>query len=157
MAALTTFVAPSDLKLALNPTTYLAIFDDGNTGVVQDTDPGVLLVLERSFAEVLSYLPRIYDSLPTGIPTLLKSCQLDYAVALSYERHPEYVRSFGEEKRAERWGRAEKRMERIADSFQEITDNAPAARPGNVGGITYDAGPRMLTDSSDGTNNSGDF
>ncbi len=46
---------------------------------------------------------------------------LDYAVALSFERHPDYVRTFGEEKRLERWGRAERKMERTILADYEAT------------------------------------
>lgn len=156
----TAYITADDLLAALGSAAFLAIFDDDNTNdlaAVKGTTQ-VALVVERAHAEVLSYVPRAYDDLPSGIPTLLKSAELDYAVALSFERHPEYVRTFGEEKRLERWNRAERKMERIADAAQILTDNAPAASPATEGGVVVDPNDnRLIISSADGTNNAGDF
>ncbi len=157
------FNTQDDLESALNPATFVQIFDDGNNGFVEEDNPGVQLVLMRAHAEVLSYLPRIYGTMPAELPDtvsiLLKSAELDYATALSYERHPEYVRSFGEEKRSARWQRAEKKMERIAIAIQRIApnDTPPETAPRNVGGVVYNRGATMICDGSDGSFRGGDF
>jgi hypothetical protein len=133
------FISATDLKNALNLSVYAQIFDDNQDGTVGDSDANVLLVLERAHAEVLSYLPAIYETLPnelpSSVPTLLKSAELDYACALALDRRPELNRAMGVEERDSRWARAEKKMERIAKAIQRITDNAPGgADPANVGG-----------------------
>lgn len=160
------YVSPSDLKAAVGPQVYVQIFDDDGDGNVSDNDAGVQLVLERAHAEVLSYLPRLYGiavvddptRLPQGIPTLLKSAELDFAVALSFERHPEYVRSYGEEGRSLRWKRAEAKMQRIGDAKQIPTDNVPPPQPVTGGGVITDPNPRRtIVTSADGTDNAGDF
>lgn len=156
------FITPSDLRTALTARVYEQVFDDDGDGTVADDDPEVQLVIERAHAEVLSYLPRIWDkSLPTDVPPLLKSAELDFAVALAFERHPEYVRSVGEEARERRWTRAERKMERIVDGAQVVVGNAPPdadTKPLMQGGIVYNANPRRtIVDGSDDTYNGGDF
>ena len=42
--------------------------DDDGDGVVSAAQANVTLVLERSFHEVLSYLPNLYETLPTASP-----------------------------------------------------------------------------------------
>jgi hypothetical protein len=159
------YVSASELRDVLSLATYMAIFDDGNTGVTAtvDASSAVALVLSRAHAEVISYLLTIYGTLPaelpSAVPVLLKSAELDYAVAFSFERHPEYVRTYGEAKRAERWERAERKMERIASTIQRIapSDNPPEPTPRTSGGIVLDDARRFITTSSDGTWNGGDF
>lgn len=157
------FNSQTDLQNALNKTTFVEMFDDDNNGFVETGNPAVTLVLQRAHAEVMSYMARIYGVMPVeppgNAPMLLKSAELDYAVALSYERHPEYVRTFGEEKRAERWARGEKKMAQISLALQVIapTDNPPEPQPRNVGGIVTNSGPRMTVDGIDGISRSGDF
>ena len=140
------FNSQTDLQNALNPTTFVEIFDDGNNGVVEPNNPAVTFVLQRAHAEVMSYMARIYGVMPAEPPAstsmLLESAEIDYAIALSYERHPEYVRTFGAEKRSDRWMRAEKKMERIAIALQ--SDRAHrryphgSLTPRNVGGLIYE-------------------
>ncbi|WP_394849694.1 DUF1320 domain-containing protein [Pendulispora brunnea] len=160
MAPSAFYITPSDLRLALTPDTFLEIFDDDRDRVVTDEDPAVEQVLERAQGDVESYLLRIYGTLPppaAGVPRLLKSAALDYAIAYSFERHPEYVRSFGEEKRAERWLRAERRMERIAQAVQILADHAPEPKPRILLPHIYDNARRVVTDDPDGSSNGGDF
>lgn len=158
-------ITAADLKLALTPRVYEQVFDDDMDGTVADDEQQVTLVIERAHAEVLSYLPRAWGdgagSIPTDVPPLLKSAELDYAVALSLERHPEYVRSVGEDARERRWARAERKMERIVEGAQVVVENAPpaaAAAPILQGGIIYNPNPRRtIVDGSDDTFNGGDF
>ncbi len=127
----------ADLKNALNANIWIHIFDEDGDGSVDEAQANVLLVLERSYHEVLSYMPNLYDTLPGASPviSLLKSCQLDFAVTLALEKRPELARSMGNETIEERWKRADARMDRIRKSIQRLTDNAPGgADPANVGG-----------------------
>lgn len=158
MAPPTSYIMQADLQAALNPGTFLQCFDDDNDGSVDDDDPNVAQVIRRAHSEVLSYLPRVYDGLPNATPTLLFSAELDYALAFSFDRHPEFAKTYGTEQRDSAWKRAEGKMERVANSIQQLTDNAPAAAPATEGGIVCDPNPRhVICDSADGTSNSGDF
>jgi phage gp36-like protein len=157
------YVSSDDLRDRLNPTTYLAIFDDDNAG--EGSANPVQLVIDSAEGEVDSYLIT-ENALPlpalTGGKTdrLVKLCALDFAQALSYERHPEYARTFGEDaKKMSIWKRASERMGRIQAARQQLPDVVEQAgpKPANVGGIVYDSGPRTITNSLDGTDNGGDF
>ncbi len=153
------FLDKATLITALSPTTAVQIFDDDADGVADDAP--IDLLIDRVDGEVWSYLVGHYtlgDDLKTD--RLLRSCALDFAVALSFERHPEYVRSFGEEKRAERFKRATDRMIRIKEGIQrpKEAEAAPTVGPSKtVGGIVNDAGGRMYLPNADGTPNAGDF
>lgn len=153
------YVTATDLRAALSPSTYLAIFDDDNDGTA-NADV-VALVLQRAHAEVISHLPRAFRGAPGDIPAdlrpLLQSAELDFAMAFSFERHPEYVRSFGEGQRLSFYKRGRDTMERVATGAQWPTSDTTTLAPRTVGGIVYDHGPRVLTDSPDGTSNGGDF
>lgn len=152
-------ITPDDLKAALGPGVYVQIFDDDGDGVVTDDDDAVLLVIERAHAEVVSYALRIWDAMPPGIPPLLKSAELDFAVALAFERHPEYVRAYGEEGRERRWKRASTKMERIAAQAQIVGEGSPDPKTDiEAGGsITIPNPHPLIVDSSDGDYNGGDF
>lgn len=144
------------LENALSPKTVLAIYDDDPpTGAVNAT--AIADVIDRAEAEVDSWLVGVYVD-PATADRMLKHAALDYAVAFSFERHPEYVRTFGEEKRAERWRRANDRMARIRSGLQRLPDQpSPITAPKNSGGVVYDHGPRLMVDSSDGAENGSGF
>jgi len=65
----------------------------------------------------------------------VKHAAIEYLIAFSFERRPEYVRKFGEEPRANgAYDRATALMGRIAKAIQRLPDQAAA--PANVGGDT---------------------
>lgn len=153
------YVSAADLQAALSPATYLAIFDDNNDGTA---NPDVVaLIIKRAHAETISHLPRAFRGAPGTIPTdlqpLLQSAELDFAMAFSFERHPEYVRSFGEGPRLSFYKRGIEKMERIATGAQWPTSDTATLQPRTVGGVVYDLGPRTMVDSMNGTSNGGDF
>lgn len=147
------------LTSALTPKVMLALFDDGNLGTPDAA--AVQLVLDDAEAEVQSYLVGDYPNpLPVSAASdaLLRRCALDFAICLSFERHPEYVRSIGEEQRKEtRWDRACKRMARIQSAIQIPPTLSQAVQPANIGGIVTDNSKRIIIDGADGTFNGGDF
>lgn len=155
------FIDSDDLKSALSPATYLAIYDDAGTGVANAD--AVAFTLERAHAQVLSYLPAFTSTAPGAIPSqylpLLRMAETDYAVAYSFERHPEYVRSFGEAPRSERYKRAETLMVRISTGMQRLQADTgtPLAATPMVGGAVYTRDQRVMIDNADGTSNAGDF
>jgi hypothetical protein len=166
------YITSGDLITRLNPTTYLAIFDDENSGELDMVDKAsVTDVIESAEAEVDSYLITIRDlPLPAvaGVvgasnparDRLLKMACLDFAQALAYERHPEYVRTYGDKssKDSSVWKRAETRMQRIRAGSQELPDiDQQNTKPITIGGAVFDEGPRTIVTSADGTDNGGDF
>lgn len=151
------YINQIDLENALSSATIIQLFDDDDDGVA-DAD-AVASVIDRAEAEVESWMIGDY-SFPLNVPTdrLLKHSALDYAVAFSFERHPEYVRTFGENPRGhERYKRAMERMQRIQSAQQKLPDETVTQTPRNVGGIATDPGPRIMVTGMDGMSNGGDF
>ena len=162
---LTGWIAAADIRLALGPVSYMAIFDDlaSKATATVDASAQVAQVLNLSAAEVASYLPVLWPDLPPQLPStasqLLAGAQLDYARVLSYRRHPEYIKTYD----AGPGGKMEElfrtKMLRIQQSVQQIVSvDAPAAEdPANVGGSFADDGKRMICTEPNGTDNMGDF
>jgi hypothetical protein len=164
MGTLAPYITPVELRDALSPATYMAIFDDEQCGstITVDASTAVALVLARAHSRVVSWLGSNYSRIPlvtdAGIPLLLKDAELNYAIGMSYDRHPEYVRAYGcDPQRKSAWDMAELTMERIQAAVLRLEDGTPVAKPKNIGGIVWESGPRTLTDSLDGTYNGGDF
>lgn len=149
-----------DLIDAVSAATVTSCFDDSNTGVLNDS--AIHAIIRRAEFEVMSYLIAEFGPPPFAGSVLsqlsdddfLRGAALEYAVAYTFDRHPEYVRSNGKE-RTDRMDRADKRMMRV----QEARQRPPtvAKPPANVGGIVRDHGPRMIVDGRDGHGRSGDF
>lgn len=159
------FTTPQNLVDTLSPGTFLAYFDDNNTGNVATVMAGTAVgqVLASAHAMVLSYLIRIYPTMPPELPApvsnLLSTAELQFAQALTMDRHPEFSATLGKT-RDSHWTAATTLMENIADAKQEIAPNdnpPPGESPATDGGLIYDNGPRMLTDADDGTDALGDF
>lgn len=163
MPSPTYYTDATGLQNALGPVTYLAIFDDVNAGSVSTgTGTPVDQVLSRAHAQVVSRLVSVYGAdgipsvLPSSIPALLVDAELNYAVALAWQRHPEYVRAVGAKNAtAAAYERADMTMKNVADAIQRLPE--VVATPSNVGGVVTDGSNRLIIDSSDGTSNAGDF
>ncbi len=129
------YLVQKDLENKLSPDTIAKIFGDGDNGEINAD--AVDAVIDDAEAEAESFLVGFVE-LPLKDPhdRLMKLACRDFAMAFSFERHPEYVRSFGEEKRAERWKRGIDRMLRIQKAMQRLSDNeaAKAGPPADVGG-----------------------
>jgi len=120
VAALTPFITAALLRTALSPSTYIAIFDDDNGGdiAVVDASSQVALCIKRAHVRVVSRLGMLYNKIPDGtdseISDLLVDAELNYAVGISFDRHPEYVRTFGEsDRRKAAFDQADGTMEMI--------------------------------------------
>jgi len=165
MPSLTPLIKASDLRTAINPTTYLAIFDDDNSGDMPlvDASAQVALVIKRAHTRVVSRLGVLYGKIPDGTdaayPDLLVDAELNYAMGMAFDRHPEYTRTFGEsDRRKACWDQAEATMELLQEAVLRIVDNPPEPVPHNVGGIVTDGGQRVFLGTNNGGGfNSGDF
>lgn len=142
----------------------MSIYDDEQCGSITEVDAStaVNLTLARAHARVVSWLGHTYNQLPlstdTDVPFLLKDAELNYAIGMSYDRHPEYVRAYGmDPQRKSAWDQAELCMTRVQQAILRFVDSPTIAAPTNVGGLIYDTGPHTITDSLDGTRNGGDL
>ena len=154
------------LRAALSPATYLALFDDEQCGVVSEVDISlpVTLTLRRAHTRVQSRLATICGTRPlpgetaAGGSDLLLDAELNYAIGMAFDRHPEYVRAYGEGARQKgAWSMAESIMEDLQAAVLRVVDATPEAAPSNVGGILFSSARRVMLPGSDGSANSGDF
>jgi hypothetical protein len=157
------YITQTDLENALSARTIQAIYqDDPDSPTINAV--AVEAVIDRAEAMVDSALLG-FQIMPLVNPAdrLAKAAALEFAIAFSFERHPEYVRSFGEEARKERWERAQNLLDRIQTGLRRLPDNNATATVGagskqkNVGGIVTDGSRRVVISSADGTWNGGDF
>ena len=152
------YITLDDLRALLNPQTVAACYDDAGDGKVNDA--AVLFVIRSAEAQVNSYVARVYRGTwppPGPAPELVKLAAAEFAVAYTLQRHPEYVRTFGEDRRVARLKEAQALCERIADGMQYLNDHTAQPVPANAGGIVADGAPRFMVDYPDGTTTRGDF
>lgn len=155
------YIKDDELIALLGRPTAIAIFDDDGDG--EPDEAPMKLVIDRSNVRVAARMPMIYTTAPSEIPSavsvLLKDAALDYAAALAFQRHPEYVKTNGEKRAQALYDRAEKTMDLVQQSTLRIptNDNPPEPKPENIGGFVADDGPRLINNSLDGTTNAGDF
>lgn len=154
------YATQADLENQLSPATVLALFNDQDTGAVHA--PAMDAVLTRASSWVDSFLARVYRGpfpvTQSPVPAAIKDATIEFAIAFAFERHPEYVHTFGEAYRSTaRFKRACDMMERICNGLQEIPDWLLQPKSLNIGGVITVSGPRTIIDNPDGTNNGGDF
>ncbi len=149
------YVAQADLENALGAATVLALYDDGSGSVNAAALEGTG---HRAEAEVDSHLiGKVPYPVNPATDRLIKHCALEFWVCFSLERHPEYVRTFGEDPRAgERYERALNLMRRIAAAIQRLPDQVNGT-PKNVGGSAQTAVPAAFTSVPEGHFDRGDF
>jgi hypothetical protein len=160
------YIAIGDIVSAISPTTVLALCDDENNGDIGD--PAVVAVLEsvieRAEAEVNSYLMRAYPKLVFPIvqsppSTMLKQASLMFAIPYTYMRHPEYVKTYGDDVRGgtDAVNNARDFMDRLCTGRQFLFDVQAEPKPSVIGGIYVANGPRTIIDGPNGCYNGGDF
>lgn len=160
-------ITAQELRDALGRNTYMALFDEDDEGqstgdvATVDVSRPVLLTLARAHARVRSRLAAVWTQIPKStdpqIPLLLKDAELNFAIGMAYDRHPEYVNRFGwDPVRKGAYQIATDTMELIQDAVLRVDDPSPGT-PVNVGGTVIDNGNRVFLPNPDGTNNSGDW
>lgn len=162
--ALDPLITAKDLRDAMSTQTYLALLDDDMIGDVPTVDASgpVTLLLANAHIHCVSWLGANYSKIPRvtdiDVSQLLKSAELNYAIGMAYDRHPEYVRQYGEDhKRKSAYDRAEITMMRIQEACLKLVDSPSMAEPQNVGGVVVDYGQRVFLGGANGVLNSGDF
>lgn len=170
--ALTPLITAADLRNALGLNTYMALYDEDTDGSGQPTGDiatvdalaSVALTLKRAHMRVISRLPAIYNKIPDGtdsqVSELLRDAEIEFAIGMSYDRHPEYVQRFGmDTKRKGAYQTAMETMDLIQDAVLRIVPNdaPPEAAPRNVGGVVVDSGNRVFLPNPDGSGGTGDW
>lgn len=87
------------------------------------------------------------------VPDMVRAASLAWGRALTYERHPEYVRQHGTRPREE----AIRITAQLKMAKGYIPDWLGQAPPANVGGVSVDNGARLYVDSPGGIVNAGDY
>lgn len=160
------YIAIGQIVSAISPSTVLALADDDNTGDIDD--PGVVAiveeVIERAEGEVNSYLMRAYPKLTfpviqSPLSVMLKQAALKFAIPFLYMRHPEYVKTYGDDVRGgmDAVQQARDFMDRLCTGRQFLFDVPAEPKPSVIGGIFVANGPRTIIDGPNGCYNGGDF
>lgn len=159
----TPYITQADLEARLSRASVLRAFDDG-TGNLEAS--ALALILQEASDLVDSKVSRGYggpwpaspDPLTGAVAKMVRSAALNYAVAMTLDRHPELLRQFGEVDRATSLRKlADQFCEDLATGARLLVESTPAPTTTLRGGIVMGSGPRMTIDNADGTNNGGDF
>lgn len=154
------YISQTDLENRISAATVRELFDDNLDGTA-DAVP-VQDVIDQAEAEVNSYLSRAYPDLTLPVvqspmPKVLVTASLMFAVPFSFLRHPEYVRTFGENPRGQSMlDQAHAFMERLCSGKQFLFGVTAESKPSTVGGTFTDPGPRIWQDAN-GVYTGGDF
>ena len=159
------YITPQILVDALSEPTYMAIFDDTNSGLraTVDASTGVVTCLALGHAETASFLPSILSATPAEQPSalvsrLLEMAEVSFCVCFAYRRHPEYVKTYGAEPSGPLYKECVARMLRIQAGTQQIpTNDNPPQKAANVGGSSVADGARIAMTGTDGVSRLGDF
>jgi hypothetical protein len=162
--ALQPLITAAELRTELTLATYMALFDEEQVGDIPtvDASPGVLMVLGDAHVLTIAWLPANYEHLPVAsdpdVSQLLKYAERQYAKVLAYEKHDEYVRATGSEKKiTSAFTRAEATMKRVQQAILRMPDSESMGKPENIGGIVTNDDQRVFLGSTGGRRNSGDF
>lgn len=160
MAVVAPYASRDDLEAAISAETVAALFNSVATNSVNTA--ALQKVLVRASARVDSWLATVFlGPFPIAqvpVPAIIVDAALEYVIAFSFMRHPEYVQTYGEEYRAEtRLASADTMMQRITSGIERIPDWTLQQKGQNVGGFLVDGGHRIISTDPDGTENSGDF
>lgn len=138
-----TYINAADLETALTPRTYVEMFAPAADDTVDTT--AVDQVIRRAEALVDSYLLGFYTyPLDPATDRLIEHAALLFATALSFMRHPEYVRTYGEVGKVSEYQEAHALMLRVQAAKQRLPDVAPTNPPKNLGGIVTDPGTILI-------------
>jgi|HubBroStandDraft_6_1064221.scaffolds.fasta_scaffold1650273_1 hypothetical protein len=157
------WLTQGDLEGAMTIATVAAIFDDSNSGNLNQA--AIALCIKRAEAQIQSWLVAELGPAPFSDTVLqqlsddplLYDAALLQAIIYAYDRDPAYVRANGKE-RIDRNKTLVDMMERILDARQRPP--TVATPPANVGGVVVDNAARLYVDSPGsppGNRNSGDY
>jgi len=160
------YITLETIVKAISPTTVLALCDDENIGDINSPEVAEVIdeIIERAEVEVNSYLMRAYPNLQfpvtqSPLSVMLKQAALNFAIPFCYMRHPEYVRTYGDDVRGgvAALDNARAFMERVCTGQQYLVDVPAQSKPSVVGGVFFANGPRTILDGPNGEYNGGDF
>lgn len=149
-----------DAEARWSRTTVQRLFDDDQDDVA---DAAIVLeFIKEASAEAYGWLEPTYTlAMPLDssqrVPRLLKRLALLYFGAMAFDRHPEYVKKYGEDPRAKGLHDKAEKLGLQLQSATKLLVEVDAPRPGNVGGPLLDGGPSLLIDPSTGRYTGGDW
>ena len=157
------YITVAELNVAMGPQMVLQMFDDQATNTVYE--PSVDAVVARASALVDSWIAPVYTGTfpmtfasESVVPGMILELAVQYAVAIAYERHPDYANAIASSPNKDRFARADALGLQLQAAIRRIPDMPGQLKPVNVtGAILYDDGRRVIADNPDGTTNSGDF
>lgn len=152
------YLTQGDLENAISATTVARLYSDDTTGAVNTEAIALNIELAEGLFE--GHLIGIHVTpLPQPYDRLARLACLEYLKGLSFDRHPEYERKFGESSRGESaMKRAKELGMQIRAGLLKLPDQpSPATAPRNAGGLILDRGPRLMIDTSDGNENGSGF
>jgi hypothetical protein len=160
------YITLDTIVKAISPTTVIALCDDDNIGDINAPEIAEVVeeIIGRAEGQVNSFLMRAYPNLTFPVvqspkSAILKQAALMFAIPYMFMRHPEYVRTYGDDVRGgtDALVNACEFMERLCNGQQFLTDVPASPKPSVVGGVYYASGPRTMIDGPCGQSNSGDF
>lgn len=149
------YITQTDLENALGTNAVRALFDD-NGDSTADAAP-VAAAIAFADAKVDGFLRTEYTGpfpLQTT-PDLVKFAAIDWGIFYAVRRRAEVAKAIGLEPPSVHQERALEQMKRFVDAVEKL--DPTVGTPGNIGGLVIDGAARLVTDSPDGTSNSGDF
>jgi phage gp36-like protein len=155
------YIAQVDLEDAISPHTVVELFDDNEDGGA-DTTP-LDAVIARAEAQVNSYLARAYKGLTLPVTQspasdMLKQAALMFAIPYAFQRHPEYVRKFGENPRDKSMlQEAHAFMKSLCEGDQNLFDVPAQTTPSIIGSDVTDNDAELTFMDTDGSRFIGDF
>ena len=141
------YITVAELNVAMGPQMVLQMFDDMQTGAVYE--PSVDAVVARASAMVDSWIAPVYaGTLPmtfaseSQVPGMILELAVQYAVAIAYERHPDYANAIASSPNKDRFARADALGKQLQAAIRRIPDliNNP---PANVGGVSLTVGTNV--------------
>ena len=139
-----TYIDAGELETALTRRTYVEIFADDPTSSTVNAD-AVAQVIRRAEALVNSYILGFYTyPLDPATDGLIEHATLLFAIALSYARRPEYVRTYGEIGKVTQYQEAHAMMMRIQAAKQRLPEVSQVSPPKNIGGVVSATGTILI-------------
>jgi len=138
-----TYIDAGALETALSPQTYIELFAPPETNIVDAA--AVAQVIRRAEALVNSYILGFYTyPLDPAADALIEHATLLFAVALSYMRRPEYVRTYGEIGKVTQYQEAHLMMMRVQAAKQRLPEVSQVSPPKNIGGVVSATGTILI-------------
>lgn len=151
------YLTQTDLENRLGVPRVLALYDDDNTGTINQA--AMDAVVQTASDLVDGTIARSYTGtfpMASPPPALAKEAAVLYAMALSFERKPEFALRLEDSYLTRLRTQADKLCERIATGLAKLVDAPPPVASSVVTGGVVQTSTTMFT-VVDGSSSFGDF